>query len=504
MCSLHRVFDSPTLQNTRNIPSFSIGEKKEMKSRIVVVLFAITVLSMGCSGEGVFENPDSIEVTTLNAIQGKTGHLVNFTIGKDTTGTTKRAVLALRDQEVSPAALYIVLESGNADLHGLIDLLKNAADIAVVPDIPKNTEPLTRLWLNSGEGYQYAGFLRITAAIGTQYLSIRGTLSQERKNWYLRELTKPPTAIYTTPIIAIDEITFGDLNFYIHGDGTSSKPAKRKNNQQNQQDFIGCVYVPKVSREIHLTYRGETRSFSQPLPGVTVTIMSGKRSGESTITNQDGQYIFRDIREDKLHLLVEKEHFEPKEVIVHRSRQTVLANGNVPNYDEDDPQKIPGNILIGQVWPEPIRPLLQQVKISDPLFIIADLRKKSGGVYSSGVVVIDKNIYIPYYTTHIVNTFAHEIAHMRQHAIVSTDGSGNVHDWVHTPEGVAFAAARQKDWNEVGKAKIDHVPGFSSLLENAAEICAYYWTGENRTLYGNPKVTAPNRFKWAEEWLNKR
>lgn len=471
----------------------------------VVITVVLTVLfNIGCSSEGVFENPDSIEVTTLNAIQGKTGHLVNFTIGKDTTGTTKRAVLALRDKEVSPAALYIVLESGNADLHGLIDLLKSAADIAVVPDLPENTKPLTRLWLNSGEGYQYAGFLRITAATGTQYLSIRGTLSQERKNWYLRELTKPPTAIYTTPIIAIDEITFGDLNFYIHGDGTSNKPAKRKNNQQNQQDFIGCVYVPKANIE-NLVYMRSVRPFSQPLPGVTVTIMSGKRSGESAITNQDGQYIFRDVQEDELHLLVEKEHFEPKEVIVHRSRQTILANGNVPNHVGNNPQKIPGNILIGQVWPEPIRPLLQQQPVvSDPLFIIADLRRKSGGFYDSGVVVVDKNIYIPYYTTHIVNTFAHEIAHMRQHAIVSADGSGDMRDWVHTPEGVAFAEARQKDWNEVGKAKIDRVPGFSSLLENAAEICAYYWTGENRTLYENPRVTAPNRFKWAEEWLNKR
>ncbi len=471
----------------------------------VVITVVLTVLfNIGCSSEGVFENPDSIEVTTLSAIQGKTGHLVNFTIGKDTTGTTKRAVLALRDKEVSPAALYIVLESGNAGLHRLIDLLKNASDIAIVPDLPENTKPLTRLWLNSGEGHRYAGFLRITASTGTQYLSIRGTLSQERKNWYLREFAKPPTAIYTTPTIIIDEITFDDLNFYIHGDGTNDEPIKRKNNQQNRQDFIGCVFVPKVNRE-NLVYMKSVRPFSQPLPGVTVTIMSGKRSGESTVTDQNGQYVFQDVQEDALYLLAEKEHFEPKEVIVHRSRQTILANGDVPNHVGNNPQKIPGNILIGQVWPEPIRPLLQQQPVvSDPLFIIADLHKKRGGLYDSGIVVIDKNIYTPHYVAHIANIFAHEIAHMRQHAIVSADGSGNMFSWVHTPEGRAFAEARQKDWNEVGKANIDRIPGFSSLVENAAEICAYYWTGENRRLYENPRVTAPNRFKWAQEWLKKK
>ena len=472
----------------------------------LLAMFLIPVLlGTGCSREGVFENPDSIEVTTFNAIQGKPGHLVTFTIGEDTTGLTKRAVLALQDREVSPYPLYIVFESGNAGLHGLIDLLNNATDVAVVADLPENREPLTRLWLNSGEGERYAGFLRITASTGTQYLSIRGTLSQERKEWFLTELAKTPVAVYTTPIIAVDEIPPDDLTFYIHGDGTSDKPTEYKGIVQDQRDFSGYVLVPKVNREVYPIRMGAVRPFSQTISGVTVTIMSGERSGENTITDQNGQYIFKNVQEDELHLLVEKEYFESKEVIVHRSRQTILASGDVPNYGED-PQKTPGNILIGQALPDPVRPILQQVPmVYDLLYIEVDLLGKHGGLYDSGVIAVDSNQILEWHGVGgAFGNFAHEIAHMRQHAIVSVDGSGDLHNWVNTPEGKSFAEARQKDLSEIGKSEIDRIPAFSSLVENSAEICAYYWTGESRPHYRNLRATAPNRYTWAQEWLKKK
>ena len=53
----------------------------------------------------------------------------------------------------------------------------------------------------------------------------------------------------------------------------------------------------------------------------------------------------------------------------------------------------------------------------------------------------------------------------------------------------------------------------SSLLENAAEHCASYWaykrTGKTRYWSGHQfgktlEELAPNRFKWAEEWLKKK
>ena len=45
--------------------------------------------------------------------------------------------------------------------------------------------------------------------------------------------------------------------------------------------------------------------------------------------------------------------------------------------------------------------------------------------------------------------------------------------WKDTPEGKAFAEARRKDWEQVGKVPYDTIEGYSSDHENAAETCAY-------------------------------
>ena len=93
------------------------------------------------------------------------------------------------------------------------------------------------------------------------------------------------------------------------------------------------------------------RRLEQPLPNVTVTIVSGPRSGERTITDINGRYLFPDIAGDTLHLLAERHRFEPKEVIVHRHESTTLANGTALDYDSVDcPQEHPGNIALGQRW----------------------------------------------------------------------------------------------------------------------------------------------------------
>ena len=257
------------------------------------------------------------------------------------------------------------------------------------------------------------------------------------------------------------------------------------------------MYIPKVN--IEAPDWGLARSFAQPIEGVTVTIASGPRSGESTATDQNGQYIFKNVHEDELHLRVEKEHLEPKEVIAHRSRQTILANGDVPNYS-NDPQKKPGNILVGQKWPDFVRPLLQKIPVViDPLFITTEAHGKYAGFYNGGVIGIAQQTYISG-VFGAVHTFVHEIAHMRQDALISPGGGGHINDWVNTPEGKAFTEARQKDWDEVGEAGIDQISHFSSLIENSAEFCAYYWTNTSEE---NIKITAPNRYKWAHEWLNK-
>ena len=76
---------------------------------------------------------------------------------------------------------------------------------------------------------------------------------------------------------------------------------------RNLPDFTGWVYIPEP---LYLHY---TRSETKPVAGATVTIMAGSRTGENVITNQNGQYIFPNVEGDELHLLVEKDGFEPKD-----------------------------------------------------------------------------------------------------------------------------------------------------------------------------------------------
>ena len=295
-------------------------------------------------------------------------------------------------------------------------------------------------------------------------------------------------------------------DYFIQGNGTTDRSTTEYwGIVPNPGDFSGYVLIPKL-------YRGNwVRPASQPIGGVTVTIISGPRSGERTVTDRNGQYFFRNVQEDTLRLRVEKEHFEPKEVIVHRSNPTALADGTIPNY-KGDPQKIPGNILIGQRWPDIVRTLLQQVPVvPDLLYIEANfLGRGRVAAYYPGVVIMNSSLIFSiaeknelYRLTgkrSIYHYFAHEIAHAHQHAMVAPDGSGKMDDWENTPEGIAFAEARRKDWREVGQDAIDK--GWaSSLLENAAEVCAHYWTDGSGTGYWKIRVVAPNRYKWAQEWV---
>ena len=131
------------------------------------------------------------------------------------------------------------------------------------------------------------------------------------------------------------------------------------------------------------------------------------------------------------------------------------------------------------------------------------------GYYVTGLVVVYSNVNYtrPQDRGVRLGIFAHEIAHAHQHALTNADGSGNFFAWEHTPEGVAYREAQGKDWEEFGKVRHDSDPSYEVLYENAAEVCAYYW-GFNRwggkSHLGKLEITAPHRFKWAQEWLTKR
>ena len=279
------------------------------------------------------------------------------------------------------------------------------------------------------------------------------------------------------------------------------------------QDFVGKVYT-----RLPLTEDETSRSIKASVAGVTVTIASGPYAGESAITDRNGRYRFLNIKGDALHLRTEKTHFEPKEVIVHRSRPTSLPDGSVPNH-HGDPQKEPGNILIGQAWPKEVRPILEEVLlVHDLLYIEIGTPPENShiaGAYGSGLVFMASNNFAGAQNlAPVLKVFEHEIAHAHQHAVVSVDGSADIQQWIHSPEGKAYEEARQKDL-ELGEKMYYDVSSYftSSLLENAAEHCAAYW-GEKRGAklrywsdhqFGKTlKELAPNRFKWAEEWLTKK
>lgn len=111
--------------------------------------------------------------------------------------------------------------------------------------------------------------------------------------------------------------------------------------ESNPGDFVDQVRTLYSSEGLAI---GST----QPLPDVLVTITAGVRTGEQVTTDRGGWYLFPNVDGDELYLCVEREHFEPKEVIVHRSRPTVLQRPRGPELIRGDPWNTPGTIVVGQ------------------------------------------------------------------------------------------------------------------------------------------------------------
>ena len=613
-------------------------------------LFLAVLLSVGCSSDGVFETPDSIRATTLADIHGSRGHRIDINIGPNNTnpddaGMTKQAVLELHDPDVSAHTLYLVIETSSISIGRMIDLLEDATEVAIVPDLPENTQPWTRLLLNLGgeDGDPFSGYLRISTPSETAYLSLSGTVTEEKRAWFLREVgkpskvldtmpahvevNKPPKVPDTTPVRVVeisyyldphltepivDTVYVGDTVYtkvvfskappVVIADGAAAlphlsstlrlsefqyrirepgaplqsgdaKPFRGTNHvfickyvmrgldfggtfhthaahgavsgdalqvqfyeytggipanvgetitAWDPTDFVGQVFTVRIA-EVGVFARSQT----VPVAGVTVTIASGLRQGEYAVTDRNGRYRFRGGTEDTLHLRAERYRFEPKEVLVHRSRPTALANGFVPNY-HGDPQREPGNILIGHVWLEEVRAFLEQVSVVHDLLYtdigwVIDLGSDVGrgvpvGFYAQGVVasfttqMIDRSGH-SITPLHIIT---HEIMHAHQHAQVSIDGSGDISDWENTPEGKAFVIAREKDAAGTQVTSFDRSRFYSSNLENAAETVFNYWAIRHRwdgallPIWGRHqegktlREIMPNRYQWCEQWIMKK
>ena len=284
-------------------------------------------------------------------------------------------------------------------------------------------------------------------------------------------------------------------------------PTTPEDIEKTPDNFVGRVLSPNYRNKILEPGIGKFRSeVAEPVTNAMVTIVSGPKKGESILSNSEGYYLFKSDA-GELHLRVEKMGYEPKEVIAHRSQPTVLANGDKPGY-RNDPQENPGTILIGHQWPDEVRFILEEVLlVHDLLYIVTPLRFQDGsiyaGFYNDGMVVNSEVVSSEAWNKGVI---AHELAHAHQHALIAVDGSGLIEKWDSTPEGQAFVKAVKKDWEEFGKSPCDTVPGLDTPLENAAETAATYWgigKWPVRPECRNMKTEAPNRFRWAKEWLNK-
>lgn len=283
----------------------------------------------------------------------------------------------------------------------------------------------------------------------------------------------------------------------------------------NPEDFLGRVCVP-------FSLSTGSATGSHPVSGVTVTIIAGPRSGEQTVTDPGGYYLFRDIRLEDLidyglHLKVEKEHFEPKEVIAYRANiPTALRNpktgldARITVYRAGWLGK-PGVVVIGQRWPDEIRFVFEEMFLPDDLLLYVDdgsTLAVADGTYGDGIIKIrDAGPQ-----SDISNaTILHELTHAHQHALAMREFGEyeSTWDWPRTAEGKAYAAAQAADWQEFGKTGSDKSNeslhhGIPLLFENAAQVGNAYWGIEYLGGISHLQTQAPNRLRWAQEWLHKQ
>ncbi|MYB92918.1 carboxypeptidase regulatory-like domain-containing protein [Candidatus Poribacteria bacterium] len=314
------------------------------------------------------------------------------------------------------------------------------------------------------------------------------------------------------------QITRNGSEFYLYGqklliDLLAGSDAAHPAPESGPRDFVGRVGVPF---SIGVVQVGLDMS---PIPGVTVTIVSGTRTGEQVVTDEGGYYLFPDVAGDDLHIRVEKEHFEPREVIVHRtSRTTPRKQKHGANARDRGTGWIrPGVVLIGQQWPDEVRFVLEEVVVPDDLLFYIDdgavdpHTLNIGGSYTSGIIILSYNHYND---TINAGTVFHELFHAHQDAFAILElGSNRGHTttWYLTAEGKAYQEAEDRDWRQFGMTSTDWsnallYPGNTEkqLIENPAQVAAYYWGSEYFGRINFLQTQAPNRLKWAQEWLHKQ
>ena len=283
------------------------------------------------------------------------------------------------------------------------------------------------------------------------------------------------------------------------------EPTPKPTPAPHENDFVGQVEQMLLADEDH-----ETSTYTSPVAGVTLTIASGERAGEQIVTDEDGNYRFSDPTGEtlQLRLRAEKEGYEPKKVIVHRSQSTeTLAGGVHFSHWWEKPQETPGTILIGHRWPDKARFILEETVLPhDLLLLIVDDVPNYAGFYSKRGVVVAEN------TNCLLKIIAHELGHAHQHAVavIERGPTASVGSWETTPSDKAYLKAREKDWEEVGKVSFETGRFLTFSIESMAETAENFWNIRGR--FDTPRCfntlnmakEMPNRLRWAQEWLSKK
>ena len=170
---------------------------------------------------------------------------------------------------------------------------------------------------------------------------------------------------------------------------------------------------------------------------------------------------------------------------------------------------------MGHAWPEPVRPLLEQMTLPYDLLYFNEPFDFGYNYYTqNGVVAITSSEIAPANLYRLLTLFAHELFHAHQHAAVAIDGSGDIFDWENTPDGLAYAEAQRRDHEEFGKSDVD-VHSNPILIETSANtMSVFLWSvttdsdAEKQRRKASPnyqylKNDAPYRLKWAQRWYER-
>ena len=244
-------------------------------------------------------------------------------------------------------------------------------------------------------------------------------------------------------------------------------------------------------------------SSAQGVARARLTVLGGIPDGRTAVTDAEGRFSFPDYPHCELdspecrarRFRVEKYGYETREVGANdpywRREQGDSGTLRSPTYKR---------IVIGHEWPvDPRHPQFERmrrtvpamnplwyVRLADPLFNIS-------GYYHAGVIAIGL-------AGAVWPTIVHEYCHGHQDWAADPNRY-NAGDWEQSPEGQAYIEA----------AAADRAAGYTSTAlgsrgpaEEAANVCVSFAYDPSNFGRNDLREQAPNRYRWAEEWLHRR